>query len=198
MTFMTGYQSIEGQPSTANHWLLTEVLKDEWGFRGVLVTDWDNTGRMVHEQKVCADYSEAGWTDETRKDAISHWKGVYHAPPAKPEDPLKKGTVEALLREFMAKDDYSKLSVIYILAVMLERKRILAEKDVQKREDGSRIRIYEHKKTGEIFTIPDPDLKLNELEAVQAEVNTLLGIPPKKSKEQPPVVQAPQESPGGN
>ncbi len=147
---------------------------------------------------VRADYSEAGWTDETRKDAISHWKGVYHAPPAKPEDPLKKGTVEALLREFMAKDDYSKLSVIYILAVMLERKRILAEKDVQKREDGSRIRIYEHKKTGEIFTIPDPDLKLNELEAVQAEVNTLLGIPPKKSKEQPPVVQAPQESPGGN
>ena len=59
MTFMTGYQSIEGQPSTANHWLLTEVLKDEWGFRGVVVTDWDNTGRMVHEQRVCADYSEA-------------------------------------------------------------------------------------------------------------------------------------------
>ncbi len=59
MTFMTGYQSIEGQPSTANHWLLTEVLKDEWGFRGVLVTDWDNTGRMVHEQRVCATYSEA-------------------------------------------------------------------------------------------------------------------------------------------
>ena len=56
---MTGYQSIEGQPSTANHWLLTEVLKDEWGFRGVIVTDWDNAGRLVKEQKVCADYTES-------------------------------------------------------------------------------------------------------------------------------------------
>lgn len=132
------------------------------------------------------DYSEAGWTEDVRKDAVSHWKGVYHAPPAKPEDPLKKGTVEMLLRQFMAKDDYSKLNIIYILAVMLERKRILAEKDVQKREDGTRIRIYEHKKTGEVFTIPDPDLKLNELQTVQEEVAALLGIPPKKVKEQAP------------
>jgi beta-glucosidase len=59
MTFMTGYQSMEGVPSTANHWLLTEVLKDEWGFKGIVVTDWDNVGRLVYEQKVCADYVEA-------------------------------------------------------------------------------------------------------------------------------------------
>jgi beta-glucosidase len=59
MTFMTGYQSMDGVPSTANHWLLTEVLKDEWGFQGVLVTDWDNVGRLVFEQKVCATYADA-------------------------------------------------------------------------------------------------------------------------------------------
>jgi beta-glucosidase-like glycosyl hydrolase len=59
MTFMTGYQSMEGVPSTANRWLLTEVLKDEWGFRGVLVTDWDNVGRLVREQKVCGSFAEA-------------------------------------------------------------------------------------------------------------------------------------------
>jgi len=59
MTFMTGYQSIEGVPSTCNRWLLTEVLKDEWGFRGVVVTDWDNAGRLVKEQKVCATYTDA-------------------------------------------------------------------------------------------------------------------------------------------
>src|SRR5512136_48280 len=59
MTFMTGYQSMEGVPSTCNHWLLNEVLKDEWGFKGVLVTDWDNVGRLVKEQKICADYVEA-------------------------------------------------------------------------------------------------------------------------------------------
>ncbi|MBP7691969.1 MAG: glycoside hydrolase family 3 C-terminal domain-containing protein [Anaerolineales bacterium] len=59
MTFMTGYQSMEGVPSTANRWLLTEVLKDEWGFQGVIVTDWDNVGRLVREQRICADYAEA-------------------------------------------------------------------------------------------------------------------------------------------
>jgi len=59
MTFMTGYQSMDGVPSTANRWLLTDVLKNEWGFHGVLVTDWDNVGRLVNEQKVCATYVDA-------------------------------------------------------------------------------------------------------------------------------------------
>jgi beta-glucosidase len=59
MTFMTGYQSMDGVPSTANHWLLTDVLKNEWGFGGVLVTDWDSVGRLVYEQKVCATYADA-------------------------------------------------------------------------------------------------------------------------------------------
>ena len=36
-------------------WLLNDVLKKEWGFTGTLVTDWDNVGRMVWEQQVCAD-----------------------------------------------------------------------------------------------------------------------------------------------
>ncbi|MFT4164665.1 MAG: glycoside hydrolase family 3 N-terminal domain-containing protein [Microlunatus sp.] len=58
-TFMLGYQSMDGVPITQNTWLLNEVLKGEWGFTGTLVTDWDNVGRMVWEQKVCADYAEA-------------------------------------------------------------------------------------------------------------------------------------------
>ncbi|UQU67245.1 glycoside hydrolase family 3 C-terminal domain-containing protein [Couchioplanes caeruleus] len=57
--FMLGYQSIDGVPITANKWLLNDVLKEEWGFTGTLVTDWDNVGRMVWEQKVCADAVEA-------------------------------------------------------------------------------------------------------------------------------------------
>nr|WP_269526281.1 glycoside hydrolase family 3 N-terminal domain-containing protein [Coraliomargarita parva] len=59
LSFMTGYQSIEGQPSTANRWLLHEVLKEQWGFDGVLVTDWDNVGRMHWEQKIVPDIKEA-------------------------------------------------------------------------------------------------------------------------------------------
>jgi beta-glucosidase len=58
-TFMLGYQSMDGVPITANRWLLNDVLKQEWGFTGTLVTDWDNVGRMVWEQRVCADITEA-------------------------------------------------------------------------------------------------------------------------------------------
>lgn len=58
-TVMLGYQAIDGVPVTANGWLLDGVLKGEWGFTGTLVTDWDNVGRMVWEQKVCADDVEA-------------------------------------------------------------------------------------------------------------------------------------------
>ncbi len=58
-TFMLGYHSMDGLPTTANKWLLSDVLKGEWGFTGTLVTDWDNVGRMVWEQKVCADHAEA-------------------------------------------------------------------------------------------------------------------------------------------
>ncbi|MCJ7700953.1 MAG: glycoside hydrolase family 3 protein, partial [Anaerolineales bacterium] len=58
-TFMTGYQAIDGVPCTINPWLLRDVLKDEWGFDGFLVTDWDNIGRLHSEQKVCETIAEA-------------------------------------------------------------------------------------------------------------------------------------------
>lgn len=58
-TFMLGYQSMDGIPITVNHWLLSEVLRGEWGYTGTLVTDWDNVGRMVWEQQVQPDYAHA-------------------------------------------------------------------------------------------------------------------------------------------
>lgn len=122
------------------------------------------------------DYSESGWASAPRDQIVSFWKTRYEAPPPPAPEALKKETAESLLRHFMAKEDYSRVNAIYILAVMLERKRVLAEKDVQFREDGTKIRIYEHKKTGEVFTIPDPQLKLNELDSVQREVEELLGL----------------------
>ncbi|TDV49692.1 glycoside hydrolase family 3 N-terminal domain-containing protein [Actinophytocola oryzae] len=61
-TVMLGYQSIDGVPVTANRWLIDEVLKTEWGFTGILVTDWDNVGRMVWEQRILADDVTAATT----------------------------------------------------------------------------------------------------------------------------------------
>jgi hypothetical protein len=67
---------------------------------------------------------------------------------------------------------------------MLERRRILEEKDVKFRDDGVKVRVYEHKKTQEVFMIPDPQLRLDQLEQVQEEVVLMLGGKP-PSREEP-------------
>jgi len=78
MTFMTGYQSMDGVPTTANRWLLREVLKDEWGFKGILVTDWDNVGRLVKEQKICPDLKHAAMVAvKSGNDIIMTTPGFY-------------------------------------------------------------------------------------------------------------------------
>jgi hypothetical protein len=56
---------------------------------------------------------------------------------------------------------------------MLERKRLLKVKE-QLVRDGQRVFIYEQPKTGDIFTITDPDLHLNQLQQVQHDVGHLL------------------------
>ena len=49
-SFMTAYQCIDGVACVVNRWLLTDVLRGEWGFTGFVVTDWNNVGRTHTEQ----------------------------------------------------------------------------------------------------------------------------------------------------
>ena len=58
-SFMLGYQTTDGVPITLNEWLLSDVLRGEWGYTGTLITDWDNVGRMVWEQHVQPDVMHA-------------------------------------------------------------------------------------------------------------------------------------------
>lgn len=122
------------------------------------------------------DYCLPCWEERGSNDGlVSTWQGRYHAPPAKPEEPLKHETAESLLRRLMEDDDESKINVIFILAVMLERKKILVERNIQKHGDDRMVRVYEHRKTGETFLVPEPELRLDQLEHVQAEVIAMLG-----------------------
>lgn len=125
------------------------------------------------------DVCESCWQAETqlelqqRKGFISQWKGVYEAPPAAPPEAIQKDTAETLLPKLVQRNDPRFRAARYILAVMLERKRILKVRG-QTTENGQRVFIYEHGKTGDVFTIADPDLQLNQLEEVQREVAYLL------------------------
>lgn len=121
------------------------------------------------------DYCDACWKQQQAGSAThSAWRAVYRLPPPPAEEPLKKENAETLLRKLMEDGDPARGNVIYILAVMLERKKVLLERDVQV-HDGVLTRTYEHKLTGEAFVVVDPRLRLDELESVQTEVVTLLG-----------------------
>lgn len=47
MTLMTSFNTIDGVPSTGNKRLLQDVLRGEWGFDGMIVTDWNSSGEMI-------------------------------------------------------------------------------------------------------------------------------------------------------
>ena len=58
-TFMTAYESIDGVPCVINKFLLTDLLKEEWGYKGIIVTDWNCVGRLEYEQKIFKTLTEA-------------------------------------------------------------------------------------------------------------------------------------------
>lgn len=113
--------------------------------------------------------------DASEQAPFSYWKTVFFFPPQAPPEPLPKENAESLLRRMLEEDQADQTEVIYILALMLERKKILVEKDIKVDDDNTVRRIYEHKKTGEIFIVVDPRLRLESLEPVQKQVAEMLG-----------------------
>jgi hypothetical protein len=152
----------------------------------------------LRRQDICA----ACWAKDVqavqeRPDLISRWQGVYEAPPARPVDPIQKDTAETLLRKLTDRNDPRYAPAAYILAVMLERKRLLKVKE-QIEHDGRRVFIYEQPRTGDLFTIADPQLHLDQLEQVQHDVAHLLehGLPAEGGETHAPA-ENPTEAAGG-
>jgi len=58
-TFMTAFNDINGMPATANKFLLTDVLKEKWNFKGFVVSDWGAIGEMIKHGNVKNEYEAA-------------------------------------------------------------------------------------------------------------------------------------------
>jgi hypothetical protein len=116
------------------------------------------------------DLCAACFASASRGGVFSYWQGEYKMPAPPPPEPIQKDTAETLLRKLVQTKDPAQASACYILAVMLERKKILKHRETL---DGD-VLVYEHAGTGESFTVPDPHLRLDQLEEVQRQVAELL------------------------
>ena len=119
------------------------------------------------------DLSEEAW--QSRNENIrpfSFWKSRYEPSPPKPPEPLERENAEQLFRRLIASNN-PPANACYVLAAMLERKRVLKQVKAEQNKNG-RVLIYEQPTTGDVFVVPDPHLRLDELEAVQNEVAELL------------------------
>lgn len=120
------------------------------------------------------DLSEEAWHQRNENlQPFSFWRARFEPPPAAPPDPLPKENAEELFRRLVAEANQANANACYVLAAMLERKKILKQIETESTEKG-RVLIYEHAKTGDVFVVPDPQVRLDELSGVQAEVAQLL------------------------
>ncbi|HSU24947.1 MAG TPA: glycoside hydrolase family 3 C-terminal domain-containing protein, partial [Pyrinomonadaceae bacterium] len=88
-SFMTSFNDLNGVPSTANSWLLRQVLRDEWGFDGLVVSDYTSVKELI-AHGLAADDREAamyGLNGGTDMEMVSQTYNQYGA------DLVKSGKV---------------------------------------------------------------------------------------------------------
>jgi hypothetical protein len=162
------------------------MMQQDWNI-GTRATVCDATKRPFQEGEIFhtalhhegdvfrrEDLSEEAWQARTADPSapvpFSSWKSKFEPPAPPPPEPLPRDDAEGMLRRLLESNDQAYANTRYLLAVMLERKRVL-----RPRESGEKgILVYEHARTGETFVIADPQLSLADLAAVQEEVSALL------------------------
>jgi hypothetical protein len=117
------------------------------------------------------DMSEEAWNERNENiQPFSFWRSKYEPPAPPPAEPLPRDDAEGLLRRLIQENDPAYSNVRYILALMLERKRVI--RPLESSDDD--MLVYEHLATGETFVLANPKLSLERIPEVQREVSALL------------------------
>lgn len=98
MTVMSAYNKLNGEACAQNRWLLTDVLRDEWGFTGCVDSDWGavydqvealNAGNDLEQPKprsldaIYAALQDGRLSEKTIDTAVEHFLNLVLATPAK-------------------------------------------------------------------------------------------------------------------
>lgn len=118
------------------------------------------------------DLCEESWRERNDNiEPFSFWRSKYEPPAPPPPEAIRKDDAEGLLRRLIEEANPACKNVRYILALMLERKRML--RPVESSEAD--MLVYEHAATGEIFVLENPRLGLDRIPEIQLEVAEMLG-----------------------
>ena len=146
--------SVTQRPFAAGEYFYTLLFREADGFRR-------------------EDLTEDAWANRNENiQPFSFWRTRYEPAPAAPPEPLGKQNAEQLFRKLISSEN-PPTNACYVLAVMLERKKVFKQVRTEQSENG-RLLIYEHPESGDVFIVPDPQLRLDELQSVQDEVGALL------------------------
>jgi len=144
-----------GKPFEEGETFFTSLFQEGEGFRR---TD------------LCEEAWNARAADPEAPAFFSSWRSKFEPPAPPAPEALRRDDAEGMLRRLIESNDPAHTNTRYLLAVMLERKRILRP---QPSPDKGTL-IYERAGTGETFIVADPNLSLTDLVAVQEEVSTML------------------------
>ena len=150
-----------------------EAFEDGEKIRAAIFPDPESSGYLRKDYKV-----EAWEKSEDDEAPFSTWLTTY-TPPVIEEKPeaVVQDDPETLLGKLIEEDEAHTENARYILAVMLERKKLLRETDTQELPTG-KLRVYEQRKSGDIYIIKDPQIPLSDVDKVQEEVRALLDPQP--------------------
>ncbi|NJK91228.1 MAG: hypothetical protein HC904_04965 [Blastochloris sp.] len=138
-------------------------LDEEWFY-----TVLNDTVEGVQRQ----DLSEEAWAGfQHSPDELSFWKSQFKASPAAASEAVGKEDAESELRRLLSKPEEGDAKVCFLLALLLERKRILKARE-RYSKDGRRHVLYEHMGTQETFIVPEVEFKLSELDSLRDELTT--------------------------
>lgn len=121
------------------------------------------------------DFSLDAWRERGPDEAapFSSWRSIYTPPGGDKPAKVEKEDPEDILRRLVEEDADHTENTRYILAVMLERRKLLVETDTQRTPTGI-LRIYENRRSGEVYIVKDPNVPLDQVDALQQEVIALL------------------------
>lgn len=115
------------------------------------------------------------FNEASQPDLYSHWQGqakIVVTPPR--TQPLPYEKFELLLRKYIVSKESRDQKFSYILALLLERKKILISCDSVQKDEMKKFLVYEHAHTAESFILEDPHLSLDQVEEVQKELKGMM------------------------